>query len=544
MFARPTMSAPRFHHRFPTPRACRIALAALLASGFLLHLLYLTWNCPIDLTGDEAHYWTWSQRLDVAYYSKGPLVAWIIRASTALLGDTMPAVRLPALLLAVGTSLCTYWLVRKLFRSARLALGTVALAHTVPLFVAGSLIMTIDPPFFFCWALTTCLATRAIFDARRGAWIAVGLTAGVGLLAKYAMPLWYVGLFAFLIVDPRSRRWLRAPWPWLALAITLAFFAAPIAWNARHGWVTFRHVGRQTGVTETQGSSLTNPLAMLATQAGIVGPILAVFLVFAIVDTLRRWRREPADDASPIDVRRATMFLLCIGGGFFVVILVASFRANIEPNWPAPAFFTLVPLAAWWIGQRLATDAAWRPVRGFFWAHVAIGLVAMLLIHHTEWLAPLAARAGIAPKRADLGPINKARGNAEYGQIVGDLLREHPGALVFARSYQDASQLAFYTPGHPVTFNVSSYLLGKERSRHSQFDVWPDHDLSNLALVGRDAILFGSPDDDGLIRAAFDSVKLVREVPIVRMGLVVRDAKPIYLCRNFKGMKPAEPGSY
>lgn len=538
------MSSPPFQRSFRTARSCRLALAILLFAGFALHLLYLTWNCPIDLTGDEAHYWTWSRRLDVAYYSKGPLVAWIIRASTALFGDHMWAVRLPALVIAVGTSLLTYWLVRKLFASERLALGTVALTHTVPLFVAGSLIMTIDPPFFFCWALTTCLATLAIFDGRRWAWLALGLAAGVGLLAKYAMPLWYIGLLAFLIVDPRSRRWLRTPWPWLALAITLNFFAAPIVWNARHGWVTFRHVGRQTGVTQTEGSFLTNPLAMIGTQAGILSPILAVFMILAIVETIRRWRRDASGEAAPIDVRRATMFLLCIGGGFFAVILLASLRAEIEPNWPAPAFFTLVPLTAWWIGQRLQSDATWRPIRGFFWAHVAIGLFAMLVVHHTEWLVPLAARAGIPPKRADLGPINKARGNAEYGQVVGELLRDHPDALVFARSYQDASQLAFYTPGHPLTFNVSSYLVGKERSRHSQFDVWPDHDLSNPALVGREVILFGSPDGDGLIRAAFDSVKLVREVPIVRMGVVVREAKPIYLCRNFKGMKPAESGSY
>ena len=454
------------------------------------------------------------------------------------------------MLLALGTSLLTYWLVRRLFRSDRLALGTVALTHTIPLFVAGSLIMTIDPPFFFCWALTTCLAVAAVFDGRRWAWPALGIAAGVGLLAKYAMPLWYFGLVAFLIVDPASRRWLRTPWPWAALATTLAFFAAPVAWNARHGWVTFRHVGRQTGVTETAGSALTNPLVMLATQAAIVGPIVAGFLVLAVAETVRRWRRRgpPAPDGLDAkdapDAPRAAMFLLCIGGGFFGVCLLASLRRGIEPNWPAPAYFTLVPLVAWWIGGRLAAPERWRPVRGFFWAHVAFGVVGTTLAHHTEWLYPIAANVGYAARRADLGPLNKARGNAEYGRAVGAILADHPDALVLARTYQDASQLAFYTPGHPITFNVSSYLIGKERSRHSQFDLWPDHDLSNPAIVGRDAILFGSLDRDGLIRGAFDSVELLRELPIVRFGVVVREAKPIYLCRHFKGMRPAEPGSF
>ena len=63
----------------------------------------------------------------------------------------MPAVRYPALVLGVATSIVTFLLTRKLFGSDRLALGAVLLNHFVPMFVAGSVLMTIDPPYFFCW---------------------------------------------------------------------------------------------------------------------------------------------------------------------------------------------------------------------------------------------------------------------------------------------------------------------------------------------------------------------------------------------------------
>jgi 4-amino-4-deoxy-L-arabinose transferase-like glycosyltransferase len=72
------------------------------------------------------------------------MVALVIRSSCALLGDSMRAVRLPALVLAVGSSILTYWLTRKLFGSERLALGAVLLTHVVPVFVAGSLMMAAD----------------------------------------------------------------------------------------------------------------------------------------------------------------------------------------------------------------------------------------------------------------------------------------------------------------------------------------------------------------------------------------------------------------
>src|SRR6476660_2846229 len=82
----------------------RLAALALILGSTLLRLLYLIHDCPLDLAPDEAHYWHWSQRLDWSYYSKGPLVALLIRASCFLLGslseqltgNQMAAVRFPA----------------------------------------------------------------------------------------------------------------------------------------------------------------------------------------------------------------------------------------------------------------------------------------------------------------------------------------------------------------------------------------------------------------------------------------------------------------
>src|SRR3954465_2686126 len=167
-----------------TPAWCRTILALVLALGFLSHVRYLTHDCPVDLSGDEAHYWDWSRQLDLSYYSKGPLVAYIIRASCAIFGDSMWAVRFPALLFACGTGIVTYVLTLKLFRSDRLALGAVLLNGMVPMFIAGSVLMTIDPPFFFCWALATYLAAHAVFDGRKWCWPLIGIIVGVGFLAK------------------------------------------------------------------------------------------------------------------------------------------------------------------------------------------------------------------------------------------------------------------------------------------------------------------------------------------------------------------------
>ena len=84
--------------------------AALIVISAALSLAYVWVFCPLDLAPDEAHYWDWSHRLDWSYYSKGPLVAWLIRGScelfgrlsVALTGDLAGAVRLPAVVFHVA----------------------------------------------------------------------------------------------------------------------------------------------------------------------------------------------------------------------------------------------------------------------------------------------------------------------------------------------------------------------------------------------------------------------------------------------------------
>src|ERR1041385_1171317 len=129
----------------------RYAALALIVAVTLLRLLYLACYCPLDLAPDEAHYWDWSRDLDFGYYSKGPLVAWLIRASCACLGDTVFAIRLPAALCGGLLLLGLHTLTRQVYRNDRLALAATALASTVPLVAAGASLMTIDAPFTCAW---------------------------------------------------------------------------------------------------------------------------------------------------------------------------------------------------------------------------------------------------------------------------------------------------------------------------------------------------------------------------------------------------------
>ena len=74
---------------------------------FLLGLtaIRLTMLGTSDLSFDEAPYWMWSERLAPAYFSKGPGIAFAIRASTALFGDGEFGVRFWSPILGAATTL-------------------------------------------------------------------------------------------------------------------------------------------------------------------------------------------------------------------------------------------------------------------------------------------------------------------------------------------------------------------------------------------------------------------------------------------------------
>src|SRR5262249_16011682 len=140
-------------------RLCPWLALALILAAAAGHLLYLANDCPLDLAPDEAHYWDWSRNIDWSYYSKGPLVAWLIRASCELMGpwseeatgSLMFAVRLPAVVCGSLLLVSLYVLTVQVTARPRLALAVVAGALTLPLVNVGSSLMTIDSPYTCCW---------------------------------------------------------------------------------------------------------------------------------------------------------------------------------------------------------------------------------------------------------------------------------------------------------------------------------------------------------------------------------------------------------
>src|SRR5258708_30587203 len=140
-----------------------------------------------DLSFDEAHYWMWSERLAPAYFSKGPGIAFAIRASTAIFGATEFGVRFFSPVLAGATSLLLFYFARRLFGPTA-GLWAVIGLNATPIFNIGAVLMTIDAPSVFFWMAAMFTFWLAVENPEgfRGSWYwpVTGLLIGLGLDRK------------------------------------------------------------------------------------------------------------------------------------------------------------------------------------------------------------------------------------------------------------------------------------------------------------------------------------------------------------------------
>src|SRR5881275_3532679 len=192
-----------------------------------------------DLSFDEAHYWMWSERLAPAYFSKGPGIAFAIRASTAVFGATEFGVRFFSPVLAAGTSLLLFYFARRLF-GATAGLWVVIALNVTPIFNIGAVVMTIDALSIFFWIAAMFTFWLAVEKSPSVSWYlpVTGLLIGLGFLCKYTNAFELISVLLVLALVPRLRREFKRPGVYLLIGMFILCTSPPIVWNAQHAWIT------------------------------------------------------------------------------------------------------------------------------------------------------------------------------------------------------------------------------------------------------------------------------------------------------------------
>ena len=300
-----------------------LALTAFRILGLMLS--------RVDLFYDEAQYWAWAQTPDFGYFSKPPLLAWIIAATGKVCGSGEACVRVASPLLHLGTSLVIYVIARTLY-GARAALWTALIFALGTGIVFSSRIISTDVPLVFCWAIALFAYVR-LLDERHWRWaVTLGLAIGFGMLAKYAMAYFLLGVALAAWLDPRARDLIRHRMFWIAIGIAVLVLLPNLIWVATHDLATFRHTGDNIGASRGIGFHPVGALEFLASQFGVFGPVVFAVFLMALVRPLLA--NQPAD---------RIMIAFAIPPIALVTINALLFHANA--NWAAPSAVSLTIVA-------------------------------------------------------------------------------------------------------------------------------------------------------------------------------------------------------
>jgi 4-amino-4-deoxy-L-arabinose transferase-like glycosyltransferase len=538
---------PGILSRMP-PALCRFVAAFLILGAAALHFTYLARACPLDLASDEAHYWDWSRHLDWSYYSKGPLVAWLIRASCEvaggwseqLTGNLTLAVRLPAVICGSLLLVSLYVLSVQVYGKDQTGLAVVGIALTLPIIAVGASVMTIDAPYTCCWGWALVLAYRAIFRGSAWAWPAAGLVVGLGILAKYTMALFIPCVGLFLLATPAYRGLLRRPGFWIMTAVAAAGCLPILVWNYQHQWITFQHLRALAGfgkpvpdeAPDGPGFYWSGPLVYLGGQAALLLGLWFVVWLSAMVVHRPTVEKDPRLN-----------YLWWLSALMFAWFWAFSFKTGGgEVNWPVTSYLSGLVLSAAWLGRQLESSRAWyrRWTRVNVAIGCALGLAITFALHHSEWLHPVLARiAGPAgqtnrfPLRK-LDPTCRLRGwRTTLATAVDaelDRLRAEGTDHVFlaGQSWTMPGELGVYCKGHP-----DAYTLGPVfGDRHSQYDLWPGPLTKSDEFLGRTFLFVGDPSDE--LKAGFSDVGRPREVVHYEQGRPI-SYWVLTVCRGYKG---------
>lgn len=538
-------------------RDCGQALF-LMVMAFSLFRIYYILSSPFDLSADEAHYWEWARRPDCSYYSKGPMIAYLIYAGTAVFGNTVFGVRIFAVVLSALSSVLLFKLGERLY-DQRTGLLAALLVQVVPLYSVYGVLLTIDSPFIFFWILSLYLFWKAIetksavapargegiivaphsshlnlrggwgalsppsrggdegdddlrgfTNDRIGSWILLGFAVGLGLLTKYTMAFFYLSGFLFFVFHKDSRKFLFDKGPYLSLLVSLMVFSPVILWNAAHGWVTLKHTAGQAHLADGLALSAKDFFEFLGSQAGVITPLLFVLILVAL------WKMRKD---------RAGAFTFWFSVPVILFFILKSVQGKVQANWALPGYAAgFIAFSAYFAGDGMPPGR-----RSTILPALAV-LLAFALTAFAHFPSVLHL-----PRKMD--PTIRLVGWKELGheadRIYEGLSSEGP-AFVFSDSYQMASELAFYMKGNPTTYCIN---LGR---RMNQYDLWPG--LENY--VGYNALLV-MDDEREFPPELAKSFGRTEKVPVV---ITLRGDKvmkfTVFKCYDFKGIKSKPPETF
>ncbi|MDB9824781.1 glycosyltransferase family 39 protein [Alphaproteobacteria bacterium] len=309
---------------------------------------------PLEVQGDEAQYWYWSTNFDWGYYSKPPLVAWIIGIFTSTFGNSIFILKLPSLLAHFLTSFVLFNLSKAFNRNTEESLW---LSITYLLFFAVSLssnIISTDPFLLLFWSSSLlffkiCLNKKSIKNI-----ILTSIFVALGFYAKYAMIYFFLSSIILILFTNNKKEMVKSIS--IISFFVLILISPHLYWVYSTNWVTFIH----TGDNFNWNASLYNfeqLINFIVSQFFISTPIILFIFIKQFAKTKKFIQSYSFEIAYSLPI--------------LVLITAQSFISRANANWSSVAFIGVT---------MIAVNILYKNYKKIFLLNTALGLVVLILI--------------------------------------------------------------------------------------------------------------------------------------------------------------------
>ena len=469
------------------------ALFFLIIFFFLSYRVYLNKISDIGLHFDEAQYWSWSKELAWGYFSKPPLIAWLISISSNLCGIEEYCVRMFSPLLHSASAFILGLSARIVTKNNYCMLLTAVLYFLMPGVVFSSFFITTDVPLlFFSSLITFCIIyILSKRDNNTLIWLLFSVSIGLGFLSKYALIYYIVSLIVATIYIPDLKKALINKRLFLILTISFAIFLPNIIWNFENGLVTFNHTA-DNGNFNHINFTLIGTLRYLLEQSFIIGIIPFLIILHNTINIKK--------------LNSVKLFLLI---AFLVPILfisVLSFFTRVNANWGIvgfPAGCLLVSLYVYEKNKRWIT-----------YSLLSTQILSAFIISYIFLF-------GLTKK---LDPFYKHRTISELGVKVGKVISFYPQANFMSDDREDYSHMLYYLDPKPK--KMAKWNGNDKIDDH--FDLVTDTD----SLAGQDVILLTRTKPTKSMIARTSGYEKIKEIKLVIKKNKVRNYN-MFLLKNW-----------
>ena len=287
---------------------------------------------------DELLYMSLAEHLDWGYRETPPFIAFIGKVSNLLIGDSIASMRLIPSICAAAIVYFTGRITIKLGGSYfAVILASFGIAFSSAFLASGALFI---PQVFdqLCWILTAYLVICYVQTAKNKYLLLLGTVIGIGLLVKYTIILYAIGLLIGVLFFAPKMKLLKNSYFWLSIVLALLIFSPHLFWQYQHGLAALEHYQELKATQLTylsRGDFLLQQLAANGT-----GLVLWTVGIWAIVK--RQYLRK-------------YLFLVIS----FLFVMVVMLILNGKPYYAFGAFPPLFAAGAIFYERYLQTSKIW-----------------------------------------------------------------------------------------------------------------------------------------------------------------------------------------